>query len=281
MSATKIPVWSWRDAIRKAAIEPLTKLICYALANYMTDAGQAVFPSVETLIQDTGLSNRSVATHLQKAVDAGLLLIERRHNAKGHRCGTRYIPCFPENAELARQSERPAPAKAPDEPPSSRRTRLSEPDAGLSEGGSRQNSPSGTIHPAAAGAREGFSIEELRDKLLDAAGGIVTSTAMAEPQRWLAAGYDLDADILPVIKAKVAHWTRGNISSWAFFTKAIAAAHATRLAPIEAAPPTAAPTPRPDRPKSWSQRQAELRAQLGDIMAARAAKRAGGAHAVL
>ena len=134
---------------------------------------------------------------------------------------------------------------------------------------------------SAAEAREGISIEELRDKLLDAAGGIVTSTAMAEPQRWLAAGYDLDADILPVIKAKVAHWTRGNISSWAFFTKAIAAAHATRLAPIEAAPPTTAPTPRPDRPKSWSQRQAELRAQLGDIMAARAAKRAGGAHAVL
>lgn len=102
MSARKTPVWTWRDAVRQADVPPLTKLVCYSIANYLTDLGRGCFPGVETLIADTGLSNRSVATHVQHAVDAGLLVVERRRAGNGQVLLTHYLPRFPDNAELAR-----------------------------------------------------------------------------------------------------------------------------------------------------------------------------------
>src|SRR5439155_15577257 len=43
----------------------------------LSDVGEGAYPSVKTLMVDTGMSNRSVATHLAKAEAAGLLKIER------------------------------------------------------------------------------------------------------------------------------------------------------------------------------------------------------------
>jgi len=94
------PVWSWRDAVRKAKIAPLTKLVCYTLSNYLSDVGEGCFPSIKTLEADTGLSNRSLATHLEKASEAGLLEIRRK--ARNGRCNV-YLPKFPEDAKLAEQ----------------------------------------------------------------------------------------------------------------------------------------------------------------------------------
>lgn len=101
-SGRQIPVWTWRDAVRQAAVPPLTKLVCYSIANYLSDVGQGCFPSVRTLMADTGLSNRSISTHLANAVEAGLLVIERRLGRDGRRQLTHYLPRFPDNAVLAR-----------------------------------------------------------------------------------------------------------------------------------------------------------------------------------
>lgn len=109
MSAPQIPVWTWRDAVRQAAVPPLTKLVCYSIANYLADVGQGCFPSIKTLIADTGLSNRSLATHIRTAVDAGLLIVERKTGRDGRYQLTHYLPRFPDNATLAR---RPAQACA-------------------------------------------------------------------------------------------------------------------------------------------------------------------------
>jgi hypothetical protein len=97
-----IPVWTWRDAVRVTPVPPLTKLVCHALAHYLSDAGKGCFPAVETLMADTGLSNRSIATHLQNAADAGLLVIDRRTGRDGRFRGTVYLPRFPDTVTLAR-----------------------------------------------------------------------------------------------------------------------------------------------------------------------------------
>ena len=73
MGKPRIPVWNWRDAIRKAAMSSGAKLLCYSIANYLNDAGGYAYPSVETLMQDMSCSNTSVAKYAKEAVAAGLL----------------------------------------------------------------------------------------------------------------------------------------------------------------------------------------------------------------
>lgn len=102
MTQTRIPVWSWRDAIRQAPIPPLTKLVCYSLANYLSDAGEGCYPSIERLMDDTGLSNKSLSTHLANAVEAGLVHIERDARSGGRLGRNRYLPQFPASCDLAR-----------------------------------------------------------------------------------------------------------------------------------------------------------------------------------
>lgn len=110
MSAPQIPVWTWRDAVRQSGVPPLTKLVCYSIANYLADVGAGCFPSVKTLMADTGLSNKSIAAHLAHAQEAGLLIIERRTGRDGRRQLTHYLPRFPSNATLAK---RPAAMRDP------------------------------------------------------------------------------------------------------------------------------------------------------------------------
>ena len=47
---------------------------------------------------------------------------------------------------------------------------------------------------------------------------------------WLAAGYDLDADILPLLKARTSRKRDDPIRTWAYFTPAVSKRHAQRLA---------------------------------------------------
>ena len=93
-------IWSWRNAIRKSALPPLAKLCCYVLADYMSDAEKGCFPSVVTIMRDTGLSNSSVAKHLRHAIEAGLLVSHRFRDAAGHCAGTNYYPRFPESPRV-------------------------------------------------------------------------------------------------------------------------------------------------------------------------------------
>ena len=47
---------------------------------------------------------------------------------------------------------------------------------------------------------------------------------------WLAAGYDLDTDILPVLQSRTLRKRDDPIRTWAYFTPAVAKRHAQRLA---------------------------------------------------
>jgi hypothetical protein len=98
-------IWSWRNAIRKSELPPLAKLCCYVLADYMTDAAKGCFPSIATLMKDTGLSNTSIAKHLRVAIEAGLLARRRFRDRAGHCAGTNYYPRFREESAIESEDE--------------------------------------------------------------------------------------------------------------------------------------------------------------------------------
>ena len=60
MAKPRIPVWSWRDAIRKAPVSTGVKCLCFSIANYLNDAGGYAFPSVQTLKEEYGAATRAL-----------------------------------------------------------------------------------------------------------------------------------------------------------------------------------------------------------------------------
>lgn len=144
-AARKLPVWSWTDAVVQADIQPLTKLVCLNIARYLSSAGKGWRISVKDMMRDTGLSNRSIATHLQLAADAKLIIIKRELGPHGQRGVTTYIPCFPDGVELAREAEMP-----PSEPGS----------RGPREAGSPGPDAAASLRPSEPGSRQRSSQEK-------------------------------------------------------------------------------------------------------------------------
>lgn len=78
------PYMSWRQAILKSNLAPVTRHVLLTLGCHMNDAGESCYPSIALLCEETGLSNRSVITHLQIACDLGWVISEK-HGFKGQR----------------------------------------------------------------------------------------------------------------------------------------------------------------------------------------------------
>lgn len=68
-----LKIWSWRQAIAKAKLEPTTKLVLYTLANYMNEHGQGCYPSLDTIQEESGLARATVCKHLDLSIQAGFL----------------------------------------------------------------------------------------------------------------------------------------------------------------------------------------------------------------
>ena len=98
---------TWRAEVRRALAPAPTKLVCLVLSDYFdaenVEAG--AYPSVERLCNETNLSNRTVATHLEHAKRIGLLRIDRR--TRGGR-GNRYIPLFPSQVQELHLGPKPS-----------------------------------------------------------------------------------------------------------------------------------------------------------------------------
>lgn len=98
-----ITVWGWRQAIQKANIESTTKLVLFNLSCWMNEQGQGCYPSTARQAQETGLSERAVCEHLQKAVAAGFL-IKRLHGYSGKGWARHdYVACYPNSMALVTQ----------------------------------------------------------------------------------------------------------------------------------------------------------------------------------
>lgn len=110
------PVWSWTDAVARANVPPLTKLVCLNIARYLSSAGKGWSIPIKDMIDDTGLGNQAIARHLKIAKAAGLLTIRRNFDPRtGHRTVTTYRPRFPRGVVLASQ---PAKMADPSDDPS-------------------------------------------------------------------------------------------------------------------------------------------------------------------
>jgi hypothetical protein len=71
----------------KLHLHPSQKLVLVRLADYASDKDHRAYPSVSSLAEDTGLSERMVQRYLAASVDAGLIVIEE--NGSGGRGKTR------------------------------------------------------------------------------------------------------------------------------------------------------------------------------------------------
>jgi DNA-binding transcriptional ArsR family regulator len=66
------PLFTWRSAVAsKDGPHPTTRHVLLTLALYMNEKGASAFPSVETLVEDTGLSKPTVVKHLHLAEEEG------------------------------------------------------------------------------------------------------------------------------------------------------------------------------------------------------------------
>lgn len=85
-----------------------------------------------------------------------------------------------------------------------------------------------------------LSAERLRDletRMREAGGEALNTVStgllvLAEPLRWLAAGCDLELDILPIIRARCQNRRPGSVRSWGLFADAVYEARDRRNAPL-------------------------------------------------
>lgn len=91
--------YTWRQAIQKSTLPSTTKHILLNLACYISDAGQAAFPSIDQQAADTGLSRRAVITHL-KSVEGRWLSISKHGYAGQKWARNEYLPRLPDEPSL-------------------------------------------------------------------------------------------------------------------------------------------------------------------------------------
>lgn len=119
--------------------------------------------------------------------------------------------------------------------------------------------------PAIARPAAEVSGKELIDKLHDAGGYALNLTKpifhIAEvPRNWIAAGCDLELDILPTIRAMTANKPPNSIHVWKYFEASVIGARDARKSPLkEGRPPT-------NRPMSWDDEQAERKRKLMEAL---------------
>ena len=225
-------------AIQQRGLAPATKLVLWHLCDrHNPDYG--CFPSQDQLAADAEISRASLNTHLDKLERAGLIRRERRldDDTKRQRT-TRYFLGFEE--EFA---PKPCPdsghGSTPEPCPDLAKSRVQNLDTNLVS-----KEPVITAARDAGATREGRADDDGPD--LDAAEAAclaacgegmapaaraATNATTATIGAWLKAGYDLDLDVLPVITERTAKPRSSPIRTWDYFSQAIAARHAKRIAP--------------------------------------------------
>jgi hypothetical protein len=228
---------------------PATKLVLWHLCDrHNPDYG--CFPSQDQLAADAEISRASLNTHLDKLEQAGLIRRERRHSEGAHRRqSTRYFLGF--EPEFSAQAELPLAAEnRPDQCPESRHGKGQKPCPDFAKS-HVQNLDTNLVskEPVVTAARDACATREGRadddgpeldaaeaaclaacgEGLAPAARAAITATT-ATIGAWLAAGYDLELDVLPVIAERTAKARGSPIRTWEYFSQAIATRHARRIA---------------------------------------------------
>ncbi len=240
-------------AIQQRGLAPATKLVLWHLCDrHNPDYG--CFPSQDQLAADAEISRASLNVHLDKLEQAGLIRRERRHSEGDHRRqSTRYFLAF--EPEFSAQAELPLAAEnRPDPCPESRHGNGQKPCPDFAKSHVQNldtnpvsKEPVTTTARDAGATREGRPEVSAEDESPDldaaeaaclaacgegmtpAARAAITGTT-ATIGAWLAAGYDLELDVLPVVADRTAKPRGSPIRTWDYFSQAIAARHAKRIA---------------------------------------------------
>lgn len=75
-------VWRWLIASDQGPDSPTTRHVLITLSLHMADDGSRAYPSERCLAEETGLSERAVGIHLQRAVDAGWITRKPRREGR-------------------------------------------------------------------------------------------------------------------------------------------------------------------------------------------------------
>lgn len=76
--------WTWRHAILRSGLPATTRHVLLTLSCFMNDVGGGCYPTQEQLAEATGLTDRAVRTHLEKAEELGWLG-RTEHGFRGQR----------------------------------------------------------------------------------------------------------------------------------------------------------------------------------------------------
>lgn len=227
------------------------KLVLIRLGDFAHDDGSRIFPSVETVAADCGLTDRAVQTTLKKLMNAGILVLVRSGGGRGrtaeYAIDLGLVRSLIENPEVgsgfearkrpSRRRKNPAPhSPFPDRNPE-RRSQKGE--SGSQNPERDSPDPLRTIrNPAADDARAPpappivtVGMEVLR--LIGVADDPRWFGSYGRVQQWLASGADPDLDIYPTIQRVMTNrGTDGPPRSLAYFDRPIADAIASRTRPL-------------------------------------------------
>lgn len=197
------------------------------------DPASACFPSQETLREKTGLSNGALNDALNTMEEAGLIM-RRRSTVPGTATQRTYYILGCDFGALPEQtpkngvcSNSGGPEFAGEQTPVF---------GGANSGGPESilKVTENTTTAHARGAHLASRCIEVCGPGLCGEGRKALSRSGAVIERWMRDGYDLEQDILPVLKRRTAEPRDGVIRSWRYFTDAIRAHHAQRVARADA-----------------------------------------------
>lgn len=96
------PLFDWRSAVASpfGPGAPTTRHVLLTLSLHMSPRGDSCFPSIELLVEESGLSRRAIIEHLKLAESAGWIAKQERpeKNGQGWR-RLEYFPMIPEGIE--------------------------------------------------------------------------------------------------------------------------------------------------------------------------------------
>jgi len=240
-------------AILQRGLHPAAKLVLWHLSNRHTP-GSGCFPSQDQLTADAEISRASLNIQLRRLEKAGLIRrLRRPGRGPTPWKSTRYIlgfeADFPQkpspdsgrksgqkpSPDLAQFRAKPCPEfeqKHPKPCPDSQQSHLRILDTNLVR--KKETTTARSVHASthdthAREAPETACLAACGEGLCLEARAVIGATAPVI-DGWLAAGYDLEADILPVLKARTLRKRDDPIRTWAYFTPAVAKRQTQRTA---------------------------------------------------
>lgn len=76
--------WSWRHAVGKSGLPPMTRLVLHTLGLKMDATGGSCYPSIADLVDLTGLDKKTVMKHLDIAEEKGWIAVSQ-HGFRGQK----------------------------------------------------------------------------------------------------------------------------------------------------------------------------------------------------